>query len=60
MPASRKRKGHNKRIQKRRDQVKAFQKTYQKMLNTAMKAHIEELKSKSGTTTDNSEDQKND
>jgi hypothetical protein len=50
MPASKKRKGHNKRIQQRRNEMKALQKTYQKMLNSAMKTHLEELKSNSGKT----------
>ena len=44
MPASRKRKGHNKRIQKRRNEMKLAQHTYQKMFNEVMKAQIEELK----------------
>lgn len=44
MPASRKRKGHNKRIQKRKDDMKIVQNMYQKMFNEAMMAQIEELK----------------
>jgi hypothetical protein len=44
MPASRKRKGHNKRIQKRKDDMKIVQNMYQKMFNEAMMTQIEELK----------------
>jgi hypothetical protein len=44
MPASRKRKGHNKRILKRRNEMKLAQRTYQKMFSEAMKSQIEELK----------------
>ena len=57
MPASRKRKGHNQRIQKRKDEMKVAQHTYQKMFNEVMKAQIEELKKQqsSGDTTNNLE-----
>jgi hypothetical protein len=57
MPASKKRKGHNKRLQKRKNEAKLVQQTYQKMFNEVMKAQIEELKRQqsSGDTTNNSE-----
>lgn len=46
MSKSRKRKGHNQRIQKRNQKIKAQQSAMQKLMNDAMLAQIEEMKKK--------------
>lgn len=57
MAVSRKRKGHNKRIQKRKVQLKSAQSAMQKLMNDAMKTQIDEMKKKmeeeSGSTQTN-------
>jgi hypothetical protein len=46
MPVSKKRKGHNKKVQNRNSVQKAQQNAMQKLFNESMKSQIEEMKKK--------------